>query len=138
MSSQNEVFAKRFPEKVGHVGTHYPSCFKSHPSCAWRVGWEDGVSDVSDLAGLAEATIEKLRDEVVALRRERDEARSVAAGLGEQLHAAERERDEARADATRMRLLCDEASDMRDLFRDKGFGRMLDHIDAYRATQEDA
>lgn len=42
----DELFAKRFPEKVGHVGTHYPECYKAHPSCAWRVGYEDGRREV--------------------------------------------------------------------------------------------
>lgn len=56
--------------------------------------------------------------------------------LNRAVREAEQEaREEAQAELTRMRLLCDEAADMRDLLQDKGFGRLLDHIDAYSAAK---
>lgn len=42
-ADESAKFAERFPELVGTVNTHYPECYRGHPSCAWRVGYEDGL-----------------------------------------------------------------------------------------------
>ncbi len=37
------TFSTRFPEMVGHIGTHYEGCFKHHAACAYAIGFSDGA-----------------------------------------------------------------------------------------------
>lgn len=53
--TEQSLFAKRFPHRVGVVDTHYPECYKDHPSCAWRVGYEDGMRGVMGDMGASDA-----------------------------------------------------------------------------------
>jgi len=37
------AFALRWPELLGTVSTHYEGCYKHHPPCAWRMGYDDAT-----------------------------------------------------------------------------------------------
>lgn len=47
-TAREDAFAKRFPDKIGVVGTHFENCHYAHPECAWHAGYDDGLASALD------------------------------------------------------------------------------------------
>jgi hypothetical protein len=44
MSIRDQAFVRR-GWQLNHIGTHWADCHKSHPACAYLLGWADAMAN---------------------------------------------------------------------------------------------